>query len=69
MDDFWKTLLWQQFGAAIDMLENAMHACPDDLWSNADEKPAWVKKSVAGAVHTRRIGSVGIASRATLYKG
>src|SRR5215510_11473417 len=48
MDDFWKTLLWQQFGAAIDMLENAMHACPDDLWSNADEKPAWVKKSVVG---------------------
>jgi hypothetical protein len=31
MDDFWKTLLWQQLGAAIDMLENAMHACPDDL--------------------------------------
>lgn len=48
MDDFWKTLLWQQFGAAIDMLENAMHACPDDLWSNADEKPAWIKKSVVG---------------------
>jgi len=48
MDDFWKTLLWQQLGAAIDMLENAMHACPDDLWSNADEKPAWVRKSVVG---------------------
>src|SRR5215475_14486455 len=22
MDDFWKTLLWQQLGAAIDMLED-----------------------------------------------
>lgn len=27
-----KTILWQQFGAAIDMLENAINACPADLW-------------------------------------
>ena len=27
-----KTIVWQQFGAAIDMLENAMVACPEDLW-------------------------------------
>ncbi len=26
------TALWQQFGAAIDMLENALVACPDTLW-------------------------------------
>jgi hypothetical protein len=26
------TLLWQQFGAAIDMLENAVVVCPDDVW-------------------------------------
>jgi len=25
-------LLWQQAGAAIDMLENALTACPDNLW-------------------------------------
>lgn len=24
--------LWMQFGAAIDMLEGALHACPDSLW-------------------------------------
>jgi hypothetical protein len=24
--------LWHQFGAAIDMLESALLACPDDLW-------------------------------------
>lgn len=30
------TMLWQQFGAAIDMLENAIAACPDELW---DEDP------------------------------
>lgn len=27
-----KTTLWRQFGAAIDMLGNAVTACPDDLW-------------------------------------
>jgi len=24
MDTTWKTIIWQQFGAAIDMLENAL---------------------------------------------
>ena len=28
----WRTIIWQQFGAAIDMLDNALHACPDELW-------------------------------------
>ena len=27
-----KIILWQQFGAAIDMLENAISACPEKLW-------------------------------------
>jgi hypothetical protein len=31
------TLLWLQFGAAIDMLKNAITACPDELW-NEDPK-------------------------------
>jgi uncharacterized damage-inducible protein DinB len=26
------TIVWRQFGAAIDMLENALLACPDTLW-------------------------------------
>lgn len=34
-----KTVLWQQFGAAIDMLENAIIACPEDLWGNRAEQP------------------------------
>jgi len=29
-----KTIIWHQFGAAIDMLENAIRACPDDVWGN-----------------------------------
>ena len=28
-------LIWQQFGAAMDMLENAIDACPDEQWDNA----------------------------------
>ena len=35
----WQEILWQQFGAAIRMLENAMVACPDDLWSDRSERP------------------------------
>ncbi len=27
-----RTALWRQFGAAIDMLENALLACPTSLW-------------------------------------
>src|SRR5262245_6106077 len=27
------TILWRQFGAAIDMFENALLACPDSLWT------------------------------------
>jgi len=33
MDENFKTILGQRFGAAIDMLENALTACPDNLWN------------------------------------
>ena len=32
MHSLWTTALWKQFGAAIDMLDNAVIACPDALW-------------------------------------
>lgn len=32
MDRLWTTALWKQFGAAIDMLDDAVVACPDALW-------------------------------------
>jgi hypothetical protein len=35
----WRSVLWHQFGAAIDMLENAMVACPDDVWSDRSRRP------------------------------
>ncbi len=28
----WRTIIWQQFGGAIDTLDNALRACPDELW-------------------------------------
>jgi tetratricopeptide (TPR) repeat protein len=37
MDTMLKTSIWQQFGAAIDMLDNAMSACPSQLW----HAPLW----------------------------
>src|SRR5215469_17436342 len=33
MDPLWSNALWQQFGAAIDSLENALVACPASLWN------------------------------------
>ncbi|HEV8191300.1 MAG TPA: DinB family protein [Ktedonobacterales bacterium] len=32
MDSLWCTAVWKQFGAAIDMLDNALVACPASLW-------------------------------------
>ena len=34
----WNATLWGQFGAAIDMLEHAIDACPEELWA---EGPEW----------------------------
>ncbi|OGC95008.1 MAG: hypothetical protein A2W25_02490 [candidate division Zixibacteria bacterium RBG_16_53_22] len=39
MDITWKTIIYQQFGAAIDMLENALLACPDSLWGDRSRQP------------------------------
>src|SRR5437763_17149621 len=33
METTLRTALWQQFGATIDMLENALLACPSTLWN------------------------------------
>src|SRR2546423_5840439 len=38
-DNEWSAILWRQFGAAIDMLENAIAACPAELWGDRDERP------------------------------
>ncbi|HWI66438.1 MAG TPA: DinB family protein [Symbiobacteriaceae bacterium] len=33
--------MWKQFGAAIDMLENALLACPDELWGDRSQNPEY----------------------------
>ena len=42
----WKTIIWQQFGAAIDTLADMLRACPDELWharlwDNLSERPEY----------------------------
>ena len=46
--DTLRRVLWQQFGAAIDMLENAVRACPDELWGDRTKRPQWVSRDVVG---------------------
>jgi hypothetical protein len=29
----WRTIIWNQFGAAIDTLDDALRACPDEMWT------------------------------------
>jgi hypothetical protein len=33
LDKALKTAIWEQFGAAIDMLDDAISLCPDHLWT------------------------------------
>jgi hypothetical protein len=39
MDNVLKTELWKQFGAALDMFENAIEKCPESLWD--EESKFW----------------------------
>jgi DinB superfamily len=44
MDLKMKEIIWNQFGAAIDMLENALHACPEKLWGqNLEPSEFWYR--------------------------
>jgi hypothetical protein len=51
-----KDILWRQFGATIDTLENAMRKCPDEVWSDPSKRPEWQRNDVVGfwyvAYHT-----------------
>ncbi|GAB4217051.1 MAG: hypothetical protein OHK0022_58880 [Roseiflexaceae bacterium] len=40
-----RDMLWRQFGAAIDSLDNALRDCPDELWEQQlwpDQPDQWV---------------------------
>lgn len=38
MNNSTKEIIWGQFGAAIDTLENAINTCPDELWFDKSQK-------------------------------
>lgn len=59
MENLWSASVWQQFGAAIDTLEQALAACPpalweETLWQNSPEQalPAEFAKFWYIAYHT-----------------
>lgn len=39
MDAYLREILWGQFGAAIDTLDRAVAACPEDLWDDRGRRP------------------------------
>jgi hypothetical protein len=39
MESAWNEIVWRQFGATIDMLENAIRVCPEQVWSDRSRKP------------------------------
>jgi uncharacterized damage-inducible protein DinB len=41
MIDFWRSAIRRQFNAAIDMLANAIEACPDSVWSSGQAPRAF----------------------------
>jgi DinB family protein len=41
MDATWKAALGSQLEAAIEMLDNAIVACPDELWSDRSRHPEY----------------------------
>ena len=41
MDNTWRSMIWQQFGATLDMFGQAMDECPDELW----QRQMWGERS------------------------
>ncbi|MCI0650954.1 MAG: DinB family protein [Planctomycetes bacterium] len=41
MESAWKTGIWEQFGAAIDTLENSITACPEEIWRDRGRRPEY----------------------------
>ncbi|MDF1543849.1 MAG: DinB family protein [bacterium] len=39
MDKSFREMVWRQFGAAIDALEEAINVCPEKLWADRKRQP------------------------------
>lgn len=44
----WIDVLARQYDAALDMLERAIRACPDELWCEPGAAPRWPENGVPG---------------------
>lgn len=50
MESVFGTALWRQFGAALDMLDRAVTACPESLWTEKvwpETPPEWFPRCFA----------------------
>ncbi len=47
MDTELKKILWSQICASIETMENAVRACPVEVWSNS-QKPEWNPRGIVG---------------------
>jgi hypothetical protein len=36
-----RTIIWQQFGAAIEMVERSIRACPEAVWGDRSQRPEY----------------------------
>jgi hypothetical protein len=67
MDALLQEMLWNQFGAAIDMLENAIAAFPEELWVRNREPAPWYiayHTLVYGTRHTQHhVGQLNLLLR------
>src|SRR5438477_8924000 len=70
MIDFWRSAIRQQFHAAIDMLANAIKACPDSVWSAQGQGAFWyLAFHVRSEEHTSELQShVNLVCRLLLEK-
>ena len=41
MENYWKSILLQQYGAAIEMFETSIAVCPDEIWNDRSQKPEY----------------------------
>lgn len=41
MENYWKSILEQQYGAVIEMLETSIAVCPEEIWSDRSQKPEY----------------------------
>lgn len=39
--NYFREIIWSQFSASIEMLENAIKSCPEELWKDRTQTPEY----------------------------